>query len=202
MSTYSSPMQDPALEEEQREEESEKLKKKIRRSEKSVKRYQFFLLQLIIILVVLWILFFKVIGLTHMPNEDMYPRVDAGDMVMFYRLDRDVQAQDLIAFEKAAPGSDEEKLYISRVIAAPGDTVEITDDGILLVNGNAVSEPGIFYSTKPYEGYTAYPVTLGQDECFVLADRREGGTDSRYFGPVQKKEILGTVITIFRRNRL
>ena len=35
-----------------------------------------------------------------------------------------------------------------------------------------------------------------------LADARQNGTDSRYFGAVQKNEIVGTVITIVRRNNL
>ena len=47
-----------------------------------------------------------------------------------------------------------------------------------------------------------YPLTLGPDECFVLADRRNGGEDSRYFGPVSKDEIMGTVVTIVRRTNL
>ena len=188
--------------EEERQEESAKLQKKVVRSEKSVKRYQFFILRLIIIIVVLWILFFKIIGLTHMPSSDMFPRIDAGDLVMFYRLDKDVRSQDVVVFEKQTPDSSGKEMFISRVVAVTGDTVEITEGGMLFVNGNAVSEPKIFYSTQPYEGFTTYPVTLGPDECFVLADRREGGSDSRYFGTVKKDELLGTVITIMRRHNL
>ena len=91
---------------------------------------------------------------------------------------------------------------ITRVIGLPGDTVEITEGNRLLINGNAVVEPNIFYMTSRYEGYTEYPLTLQQGECFVLADSRRDGTDSRYFGPVSKSEIEGTVITIVRRNNL
>ena len=47
-----------------------------------------------------------------------------------------------------------------------------------------------------------YPLTLEEGECFALADSRNGGTDSRFFGPVLNSEILGTVITIVRRNAL
>ena len=65
----------------------EKLKKKLRRSERSVRDYQYFLLRLIILMVLMWVLFFKLIGVIRMPTGDMYPRIDAGDLVMFYRLD-------------------------------------------------------------------------------------------------------------------
>ena len=184
-------------------EDTQKLNKKVRRSEKSVKNYQYFVLRVLILLLVLWVLFFRIVGLTHMPSTDMYPRLDAGDLVLFYRLDKDVQAQDVIVLEKTTPDSEGEKqLFICRVAAVSGDTVEINDSGRLIVNGNTMVESNIFYSTPPYDGYTEYPLTLGEGECFVLADMRNGGTDSRYFGPVQKNEILGTVITILRRNNL
>jgi signal peptidase I len=189
------------IEEEQTE--TQKLSKKIKKAEKSVKHYQFFLLRLVLFIVIVWILFFKIIGLTPMPSADMYPRVDAGDLVMFYRLDKDVKAQDIIVIEKQTPDSGNEKqMFISRVIAAPGDEIEITETGNVIVNGNAMIESNIFYQTFAYTDYTSFPVKLGEDECFVLGDNRDGATDSRYFGPVKKDEIKGSVITIIRRNNL
>lgn len=193
------------LEEQVEEEltETQKMSKKIRKAEKGVKHYQFFLLRLLLFIIIVWVLFFKVIGLTPMPSADMYPRVDAGDLVMFYRLDTDVKAQDIIVIEKQTPESGKEKqTFISRVIAAPGDEIEITETGNVIVNGNAMIESNIFYQTMPYTDYTAFPVKLGADECFVLGDSRNGATDSRYFGAVKKDEIKGTVITIVRRNNL
>ena len=82
------------------------------------------------------------------------------------------------------------------------DTVDINAGGRLIINGNTVIESNIFYSTPAYEGYTQFPLTLGEDECFVLADQRENGTDSRYFGAVKKDEIQGTVINVLRRTNI
>lgn len=190
-------------EEEERQERQKKLKKSIKRSELSVKDYQYFVLRVLILVVVLWVLLFQIVGVTHMNSVDMYPRIDAGDFLLFYRLDTDVRAQDIVVFEKVTPSSGGEKqLFISRVVAVAGDTVEISDAERLIVNGNAVIESNIFSSTPRYEGFTEYPLTLGPGECFVLADSRSGGTDSRYFGPVEQDEILGTAITILRRNNL
>jgi len=183
-------------------EKLEKAEKKVVKAEKSVKEYQTFILKLIAFLLAVWVLFFQIVGLTHMPGEDMSPRIDAGDMVLFYRLDKDVKAQDVVVLEKQTPDSSSDQLFISRVVAKGGDTVEITDDNRLVVNGNTMIENRIFYSTPRYEDYTAYPLTLAPDECFVLADAREGGNDSRYFGAVKTNEIQGTVITILRRNNL
>ena len=81
--------------------------------------------------------------------------------------------------------------------------------GIVLVkNASGVSPPftviesNIFYPTPRYEDHVNYPLTLADDEVFVLADSRNGGTDSRYFGPVKKSEILGSVVLIVRRTNL
>lgn len=183
-------------------EDAAALAKKITRSEKGVESYQRFGLRLLLLLAVLWVLFFKIIGLTRMPSADMYPRIDAGDMLLFYRLDRDVRAQDVVVIEKIPPDNTEKMLFVCRVVATAGDTVEISDGERLIINGNTMIEPNIFYPTPRYEGYTEYPITLGEGECFVLADSREGGADSRYFGAVSRDEIVGTVINVLRRNNL
>ena len=176
--------------------------RKLRRAERSVKDYQFFILRAAIFLVAVWLLLFVFVGVVRMPSGDMYPRLDGGDLLLFYRLDKDVQAQDIIVIEKTAPELEGKQLYVCRVVAVAGDTVDITDSNTLVINGNAVIESNIFYTTAPYEGYTEFPLTLKDGECFVLADHRVGGSDSRYFGPVTKDEIDGTVITVVRRNNL
>ena len=187
---------------EEQKEDAQELQKKLRKSERSVKKYEWLILRILIILVIIWVLFFVIIGLTHMPSGDMYPRVDAGDLVLFYRLDKNVSAQDVIVLNKVTPDSNGKKqTFILRVVAVAGDTVDINSSG-LVVNGNNVIESNIFYKTQAYEGYMEYPMTLDEGQCFVLADYRNGGEDSRYFGPIDKSEILGTVITILRRNGL
>ena len=180
---------------------AEKLPEKIQRSERSVKDYQLFIIRLLVLAIALWLLFFVFLGVMKMPTGDMYPRVDAGDLVLFYRLDKDVRAQDIIVIKKDVPAVEGKQTMILRVVAVAGDTVDIQDDH-LIINGNAVVETTIFYPTPVYEGYTEFPLTLREGECFVLADTRRGGSDSRFFGPVNKSEILGTVITIIRRNKL
>ena len=73
--------------EEETIEDAKKLEKKVKKSEKGVKHYQNFIIRLVAFVLVIWILFFKIVGIIHMPNNDMYPRLDAGDMLLFYRLD-------------------------------------------------------------------------------------------------------------------
>ena len=68
--------------------------------------------------------------------------------------------------------------------------------------GSVVSEGDIYYSTPAYDSDVTYPLTLGEDEYFILSDYREGAKDSRQFGPVQRNQITGKVLTVLRRSGL
>ena len=183
-------------------EEQQKIRKKIRKRERAVKGYQFFLVRVAVFLLVLWILFFQIVGITICGSGDMHPRIDNGDMVLYYRLAKDVRYQDVVVIEKKLEGAADPKIMVLRVIAVAGDTVEFTESDRVVVNGNTLIEPDIFYATPQYEQFSDYPLTLQEGQCFLLADSRNGGVDSRYFGPVSTDDILGTVITIVRRNNL
>ncbi|MBR5917577.1 MAG: signal peptidase I [Lachnospiraceae bacterium] len=182
--------------------DTEKLMKQIDRYEKGFKNYHWFLIYLVIFLLVVWILFFKIIGITHMPNLDMTPRVDGGDLLIFYRLDKDASFQEVVVFEKKIPDETKKRLMVGCVIGAPGDTIDISESNRPIVNGNVLMEDMIFYDTPKRDERVNYPITLGEDEYFILVDNRKEGLDSRYFGPVKKKELLGTVINVIRRNKL
>ena len=169
-----------------------------KRKRRRIRALRSFLIKLAALAAVIYILFFHIVGVTIMRSEDMVPRMDAGDLLLFYRIERSPQIQDLAVIRKAESG----KQYVLRVVARPGDTVEITDETGLAVNGNTLSEPYIYYPTKPYMDQVEFPIVLGEGEYFVMADYRNGGEDSRYFGPVTQNEIEGIVITILRRNNL
>ena len=158
-----------------------------------MKEFLEFVKNLILFLAILWALFFFVIGVKMVPTDDMSPRLSAGDIMVYYKIDKTPSLNETIVLEK------NETDYVGRVIATCGDKVEITEDSVLMVNDNMVVESNIFYKTPPYEGFIDYPVTLGPDEYFVLCDKREGGEDSRYYGPVKRDEIRGVVIGLLRR---
>ncbi len=82
--------------------------------------------------------------------------------------------------------------FIKRVLALPGESVEIKDDSVI-VNGKALTEP---YIPDEYEilagAYTKNRViTLGPNEYFVSGDNRPYSSDSRAWGPITKDEIVG-----------
>ena len=184
--------------------EIEKAGKKVRNRERGVKEYQRLILRIVAFVFVLWLLLFVFLGFTTAPNDDMDPNIRSGDMVLFYRLDKTPKAQDVVVFKKT-DSSGRKLTLVGRVVAVAGDVVEITEEGVLLINGNAVSETNIYdKTTMPLDAKSSpeYPLTLGKDECFVLGDKRSEATDSRIFGPVKKSEIMGTVIMIIRKNNI
>ena len=217
--------------------ENDKAAQRAKNRKRHLRELRSLIIRTLLLLLVVYVLFFHLVGITVMPNADMYPRIDAGDLVLFYRLEKSFHAQDVIVFEKPTafleltyeqkqemqaepepektavrkaldwlgfrdPAEPEKSVFVCRVVAQPGDTVEIGQGERLVVNGNSMIETNIFYPTPEYEGFMEYPVTLGEGEYFVLADYRNGGADSRFFGAVKEDEILGTVITILRRNNL
>ena len=217
--------------------ENDKAAQRSKNRKRHLRELRSLIIRTLLLLLVVYVLFFHLVGITVMPNADMYPRIDAGDLVLFYRLEKSFHAQDVIVFEKPTasleltyeqkqemqaepepektvvrkaldwlgfrdPAEPEKSVFVCRVVAQPGDTVDISQGERLVVNGNSMIETNIFYPTPEYEGFMEYPVTLGEGEYFVLADYRNGGADSRFFGAVSEDEILGTVITILRRNNL
>lgn len=153
-----------------------------------------FLVRLFLLITVIGILFGVVFGLMPMANADMQPAVCAGDLMLYYRLDKNLKSDDVVVFQK------EGIQYTGRIVAVPGDVVEITDESELMVNKNTVMEDNIFYTTPAYDSEVEYPLALKEDQYFILCDNREGAKDSRSFGVVDTSEIKGKVITIVRRS--
>ena len=57
-------------------------------------------IRIALLLLVVYILFFHLVGITVMRSGDMHPRIDLGDLVLYYRLEKSYHAQDVIVFEK------------------------------------------------------------------------------------------------------
>ena len=85
----------------------------------------------------------------------------------------------------------EEVNYIKRVIGLPGETIQIKD-GAVYINGAKLDDP---YAKVAMEdaGIAAEPLTLGEDEYFVLGDNRNASSDSRKrdVGVIKKERITG-----------
>ncbi len=153
---------------------------------------RYLLLKVFMIILCFIVLFAFVFGIFRNPDAAMAPAVKNGDLVLFYRFDKQYITGDAVVIRK------NDQYQVLRVVAVSGDTVDITAQG-LMINGSLQYESEIYEDTYPYVDGISFPVTLGDDQVFLLADARGSGTDSRVFGAVDIKDISGKVMLIVRR---
>lgn len=84
-------------------------------------------------------------------------------------------------------------LSIKRVIALPNDVVEIRRDGVY-INHTKLPEPYLAsFAAFDTCATPVKPTRLGSDDYYVLGDNRGRSADSRSYGPVPRKDILGLI---------
>jgi len=98
---------------------------------------------------------------------------------------------DIVVF----PYQGQDVYYIKRVIGLPGEKVQITPDGNILINDEVLMES---YGREIIadSGTASEPRVLGEDEYFVLGDNRNDSRDSRWadVGDINKKDIIGKAV--------
>ena len=128
---------------------------------------------------------------TQVSGESMETTLSNGDHLIVDKISyrfRDPERYDIVVFPYRL---EENTYYIKRIIGLPGETVQIVD-GYVYINGVQLDEHyGNEIMEKP--GIAAEPVTLGEDEYFVLGDNRNNSQDSRTasVGVIHRDEILG-----------
>jgi signal peptidase I len=85
---------------------------------------------------------------------------------------------------------DPEKMFVKRVIAKEGDVVRIVE-GQVYVNGLPLHDEYVPYAFRSHDDWG--PTVIQQGHYFVMGDHRNNSSDSRHWGPVPKKYIVGKV---------
>lgn len=140
------------------------------------------------LLVLLLLTFTVVLGVAVTADGGMAPAWNQGSPVLFLRLERSCKRGDVVCVRLPEGGT-----ALRRVVAVSGDTVELKD-GAVYINGLAERGNYSFTRTEPADKGARYPLLLRQGEFFVLSDRREIQTDSRTFGLLTRRDILGKVL--------
>lgn len=131
----------------------------------------------------------------YIPSGSMEPTLRVGDRILvakfYYRL-APIQRGDVIVFRYPLnPGKD----FVKRVVGLPGDTVELRS-GVVLVNGRP--RPDL----TPAHGEASCPQDYGPKKVeaahlFVMGDNRCNSEDSRFFGLVPVRNVVGKAVVVY-----
>ena len=125
---------------------------------------------------------FVVVGSSMEPSFEDGQRLLVNKAVYHFR---EPQMGEVIVFQ---PPSGRQPDFIKRIIALPGDTIEIKE-GAVYVNSQAIDEPYI----KAAPSYTMESQEVPEGECFVLGDNRNNSNDSHSWGTLPQENIIGKV---------
>lgn len=147
---------------------------------------------LVFVVVLTWVIITFVGQRTVVDGRSMNATLNDRDNLIVEKLSYrfgDPKRFDIIVFP---PHGDPKAHYIKRIIGLPGETVQIDFDGNIYIDGEVLEE-NYGLETIEYPGLAAEPITLGEDEYFVMGDNRNNSTDSRFdrVGNVKRNEITG-----------
>ena len=124
---------------------------------------------------------------TTVVGQSMVPTLNDGDRYLLLRTHRNpwihVHAGDIVVADH------DDGYIVKRVIAVPGDTLEIRS-GTVYRNGSILPEP---YINEPMDDQDLGPMTLGDDQYFLMGDNRNRSADSRIFGAFSYRSITGVL---------
>lgn len=134
----------------------------------------------------------------YIPSGSMEPTLMPGDRILVnkfvYRFEEPKQG-DIVVF--IAPHDSAKRDFIKRVVAVAGQEVAVRG-GELVVDGRPVREPYVVSTNGSDYG----PLRVPEDAVFVMGDNRQNSSDSRVFGPLPEKDILGKAFIIYWPLRL
>jgi len=110
---------------------------------------------------------------------------------------KDPQHGDVVVFKYPKDRSID---YIKRVIGVPGDTLEIRNKQVY-INNEPIEDPHAHFSSpaimrgNPRDNLS--PITIPEGKVFVMGDNRDNSHDSRFWGFVDQKDILGKAFIIY-----
>ena len=163
-------------------------------SRKIKRGYMWLAVRILIIATVGWIMLTQIFMVMQVSDNGMFPAVKAGDLLIGFRLEKELRKDDVVIYQKDG------RKYIGRVLGRESDMIMMDNSGKLLINGTEQSGE-IAFPTYPGEG-EKYPLRVPDNSIFVLGDFRTETKDSRNFGCISLQDVKAKVITVFRRRNL
>jgi signal peptidase I len=119
----------------------------------------------------------------------MEPTLDIGDRIVVDKVSyyfRDPARLEVVVFRQVASPGGSKRDLIKRLVGLPGETLEIKE-GIVHINGKPLEEKHAMYPDYANFG----PEKIPSDAYFVMGDNRPASADSRYFGFLPRKNLIG-----------
>ena len=156
------------------------------------------ILQIAILPALVYLVFAFFLGIAQISQDSMLPNFAEGDFVIFNRIEENYSFGDVIVVQSV----NEQNNVVKRIIAVPGDTIEITSDLRIIVNGNEIRETWQSTGTLS-QGTASLSFKLDEGEYFVLNDNRDDNNDSRNkkYGNIEQENILGIVVYRFKMSK-
>lgn len=139
------------------------------------------------------------------PTSAMTPAVSAGDHIFsegFTYLSRKPRRGDIVVFKSDGILMLPPAIYVKRVIGEPGDHIELME-GNLFINGikttltNAYGEISFYLPPPPVSTSATTNIIVPKRSYFVMGDNSTNSFDSRFFGVVPAKNIIGRVAVCY-----
>ena len=129
---------------------------------------------------------------TYISGPSMQPTLHDGDNLIVDKISyrfTDPKRYDIIVFPYRYQ---DDTFYIKRIIGLPGETVQIIN-GYVYINGELREDEVYGAEVMEDAGIASEPITLGEDEYFVLGDNRNHSSDSRdpNVGVLHRDELIG-----------
>jgi len=149
-------------------------------------------LYLLVVLCVAYLIITYVGQRTQVSGSSMETTLSDGDNLLVDKLSyrfKEPQRFDIIVFPFQY---ETDTYYIKRIIGMPGETIQIDYDGNIYINGEILEED-YGRETIINPGRAIEPITLGEDEYFVMGDNRNNSLDSRdpSVGNIKRDDIIG-----------